>query len=173
MSDWLKNLFSSDDQQPADQHENNLGFQSEIQALKLELDERTQSIQHLQDTINSLQAQLDSRSKELATSHIASLYSDLASPLSQILVQKHLLEEQNKPVQPSDVMQVIGRIVRILENHGLEIFAHPGAVVQFDPSRHASANPAITLSPNQPVTIRLAGISYQGKILFKAIVEPI
>ena len=43
--------------------------------------------------------------------------------------------------------------------------------VVYDPNRHAPLQAGHSMDPGQVVTVRFPGISYRGKILYKAIVE--
>ncbi len=46
-----------------------------------------------------------------------------------------------------------------------------GEQVSFDPNRHTPISAAIQPQAGQAVTIRFAGATYQGKMIYKAIVE--
>ncbi len=91
------------------------------------------------------------------------------APASQILTQADLLEKQGKPVQARDVLAVARRMLRALERYGLAFAGQTGEQVFFDPNQHTPINEAAQPQAGQPVTIRFAGVTYQGKMIYKAI----
>ena len=101
------------------------------------------------------------------------LLADTATPVSQLLTQAHLLEEEGKPVQATDVLAVAKRLVRVLEDHGLTMEGKVGEIVLFNPDRHEPLGAAteVAIAVGQPVTVRFVGTAYRGKLLCRAGVE--
>lgn len=147
-----------------------LQLQKETQALRMELDAREQSITALKQEIERLRLRQDQLVAETVASRLGGLFNDLAGPASQILTQADLLERQDRPVQARDVLSVARRMVRALERYGVSFDGQAGEQVTFDPNRHTPAGGA-ALSSGKVVTVRFAGVLYQGKVIYKAIVE--
>lgn len=181
MKNWLTNLFGSRSSAAdsaaaatataADQAERLLGLQKEAQSLRIELDARDRSLANLKQELERQRARQDQVVLETVTARMEGLLSDLAGPASQILTQADLLENQAKPVQARDVLSVARRMVRAVERHGLTFEGKIGEPEVFDPNRHTPINNSAALQPGQPVTVRFVGASYQGKIIYKAVVE--
>lgn len=155
---------SESSMQPVDTHQ----LQNQVQSLKLELVERDRQIALLKVNAQAQQYQHQSLSQEQTSAHIEALMRDSASAVSQLLTQAYLLEQEKKPIQAKDVLQVARRLIRTLENNGLSIDGLPGLQTTYDLECHMPLSAAESLTPGQPVVIRLAGIRYQGKILLKA-----
>jgi molecular chaperone GrpE (heat shock protein) len=175
MANWLSRIFSprrgESAAQTAARAEDLLRLENEAQALRMELETRNQDIAHLKQEVERLRARQDHLVSEAVTAQLEGLFADLAAPASQILTQAELLENQNKPVQARDVLSVARRLIRAAERRGMQFDGRAGEQVAYDPNRHASLNAEIAPQAGQAVTIRFAGVTYQGKILYKAIVE--
>jgi len=175
MANWLSRIFSprrgESAAQAAARTEDLLRLENEAQALRMELETRDQNIAHLKQEVERLRNRQDHLVSEAVTSQFEGLFADLAAPASQILTQAELLENQNKPVQTRDVLSVARRLIRAAERRGMQFDGRAGEQAAYDPNRHAPLNAEIALQVGQTVTIRFAGVTYQGKILHKAIVE--
>lgn len=170
--DWIRNIFHREPAtQPDHSGEDPLAQQSEAQRLRLDLHARDERIAELEQEVERLQARQDSRVAEAADVQIADLLSDLAGPASQILTQTNLLEVQEAPVQARDVLAVAKRVVRAVERHGAVFEGKIGEQISFDPNRHTPMSASSHPGAGQPVTVRFVGVTYQGKILYKAVVE--
>ena len=173
MKNWLSHLFSphppDGTAQPA--APDALILQSELQSLRLELEDRDKTIADLKQQIERQRARQAEMVEETVSARLESLFADVAAPASQILTQADLLENQGKALQASDVLAVARRIVRALERHGLAFDSQPGQLSTYDPNRHTPLAAGRTPQPGEPVTIRFAGVAYQGKTVYKAVVE--
>jgi molecular chaperone GrpE (heat shock protein) len=148
-----------------------LALQKEVQALRIEIETREDNIANLKQEIERLRLRQDQLITETVAARLSGLFNDVAAPSSQILTQADLLERQGKPVQARDVLAVARRMVRALERYGVAFVGQVGEQVPFDPNLQTLINGAALPQPGQPVTVRFAGVTYQGKILYKAIVE--
>jgi molecular chaperone GrpE (heat shock protein) len=146
-------------------------LESQVQALRLELSTREESIERLKAEIEHLRARLDSLAGERSAMWMESLMSELAAPTAQIITQADLLENQGKPVQAHDILAVARRIVRVIERRGLVLEGLPGEQASFDPAIHQPLSAGVNPQPGQPVTIRFAGVRYGSKMLLKAMVD--
>ncbi len=155
----------------AGQPDDLLGLQKEAQALRMDLESSRQSIASLKQEIERLRLRQEQVIAETVDSRLSGLFGELAGPASQILTQADLLENQGKPVQARDVLSVARRMLRALERHGFAFAGQVGEQVAFDPNRHTPMNQAVQPQAGQPVTVRFAGVTYQGKTIYKAIIE--
>jgi molecular chaperone GrpE (heat shock protein) len=142
-----------------------LALEGELQSLRLELAEQKRANEKLR---LELERQRGGESARLASAQIEKLFSEVATPVSQLLTQAHLLKVEGRPVQINDVLAVVARLVRTLESQGLTVEGSIGESVPFDPNRHEALSVEEEISPGQAAVIRLVGLSYQGRLLRKA-----
>lgn len=184
MKNWFSNLLkpargpaaAGDPVSPAqasrmDQTADLLALQKEAQALRMDLENREQSIANMKQEIERMRLRQDQMIAETVETRLSGLFGDLAGPASQILTQADLLEKQAKPVQARDVLAVARRMLRALERYGLAFAGQTGEQVFFDPNQHTPINEAAQPKAGQMVTIRFVGVTYQGKTIYKALVE--
>lgn len=160
---WIADLFA---RRPAASSEN------EVQALRLELAERDRLISQLKADLERQRREADTRGAASVQAQVEQVFTDAAAPAAQLLTQAYLLEAENRPVQARDVLAVAKRLIGALESSGLGFEGHPGERAKFDPDRHELLNSGSTLRPGQPATVRFAGVTFRGKLLRKAGVEP-
>jgi molecular chaperone GrpE (heat shock protein) len=175
MRNLLANLFtprSKTNAQPrAAELEHLLTLENELQSLRIDLEGREQHITSLQQEIERMRARQDQMQDDVTTSRLEALFSDLASPASQILTQAHLVEQQGKPVQAADVLAVARRFIRALERHGVNFEGQISEQVAYDPNRHTLMQQASATRPGEMVKIQFSGVVYRSKMIYKAIVE--
>ncbi len=173
MLKWLRSIFNPNPPQPAAAVDETglLDLQRENQSLRLSLKEKEESLQRLKGEVERLRAGQSQQLNENLTARLAGLFGDVAAPASQLRTQADLLEKQGKPVQARDVLSVAQRLLRALERHGLAFDGQVGAETIFDPNQHTPLQSTGALQPGQPVRIRFSGVTYQGRRLYKAIVE--
>ncbi len=157
-------------QAPLSQAAQSLEERKDSQSLRLEIASQQEQIEHLKQEIERLRYRQERLVEEGASSQFEALLSELAGPVSQLKAQS-ALHEQGKPLQARDVLAVAGRIVRALERQGLVSEGAPGERSSYDPDRHTPLSAGAALQPGQAVIVRFPGISYRGKILYKAVVE--
>jgi molecular chaperone GrpE (heat shock protein) len=142
-----------------------LELEGNLQSLRLELAEQKRTTEKLK---LELERQRGGESARLAAAQVEKLLSDVATPISQLLTQTHLLKVEGRPVQASDVLAIAARLVRALEDHGLTIEGAIGQSVAFDPNHHEPLSIEEELQPGQEVVIRMVGLAYRGKLLRRA-----
>ena len=169
MLSWLKRIFSPSSALPTS--EPTLALQSELQTLRLELAERETAIANLKQELERQRQGETTRIEAARQTEIESLFEQLSSPLSQLLTQTHLVEQQGKTVQPQDILTVTQRLIRTLESTGLAIAVGVGETTPFDPNYHQPLNSNLTISPGTAIVAKMPGLAYQKKILKKALVE--
>ena len=164
---WLKSLLHRKQTQPAEQHD----LQNELQTLRLELTEQSRELDALKASRVRETAAQQERVETEAGARLEQIVQEMASAMAQLSVQNYLLMEQEKPVAWADVMAVAQRIVRTLEQHGMEIAPRPGEAMAFDANRHLPLSAGQAIQPGEMVVIRFPGIWFRGKMLAKAQVE--
>jgi molecular chaperone GrpE (heat shock protein) len=168
MSNWLRNLFSRRlGPQPPDSGQL-LRFEGDIQALRIDLAEREQSISRLKADLERTRAETKSLVAESMRAQTERMMSDLATPAAQLLTQAWLMENEGKPVETRDVMTVARQLVQALEAAGLKPEGTIGTTVAFDPDRHQPLSVEETVKSGDQVVIRLPGMSFGGRTLRKA-----
>jgi molecular chaperone GrpE (heat shock protein) len=172
MLTWLKTLFQSpnppDNLAPPDA----LNYSASLQSLRLELAERDKTITVLKQDLEQQKQKEDSRLETVRQGEIENMLSQLASPISQLLTQTYLVEQEGKEVEAQDILTVTKRLIRTLETQGLTITSSVGEQVSFDPNYHQPLSSTIEISPGTPVTVKMPALAHQQKLLKKALVEP-
>lgn len=164
-------LFSSNQPIANDHGDRLLNLESEIQSLRLTINEREQTIAQLRSELER-QRQNESNNQAIAfQTQQEQVFSELAAPISQLLTQIYLLEIENKPVQAKDAIAIVKRMLRVFTEQGLTQVGNIGEVVNFDPNLHQPLSSAVEINNGQAVKIRVAGLTYQGRVLRAAGVE--
>lgn len=164
---WLEGLFGRKPKKEAMIDERILVLEREVQGLRLELQEREQTLANLKKELEHQRIRENARVNEAVQTQMERLFSDIATPIAQLLTQAHLYEVEGKPIQPKDVFTVVKSLVRLLEDEGLTIEGKVGEKVSFDPNQHEPLSAQISLKPEETVVVRIVGISYRGRVLKK------
>lgn len=167
MLDWLKQFWQKD--RTDDEHR--LALERELQDLRLELAESERKLANLRRELERQRNREGTHIHAAIQREIEQLIGEIASPISQLLTQAYLLEVEGKPVQARDILAVARRLVRTLEDRGLTIVDNIGDTIPFDPDCHQPLSSNLDLAAGTPVAIKIAGVSYRGKIIKKASVE--
>lgn len=176
MINWLKQLFSSSNSQSISNDESFdriLTLETALQQLKLEVKEKQNIINNLQRELKLQQQKESQQLKEQIASEKQNLFNEIASPFSQLITQKYLLEVEAKPVKPQDIFLVIKRLIKVFEKEGLSLIGNVGEITNFEPNYHQSLNSNVNLNIGDKVVIKIVGISYQNQVLKRSIVEKV
>lgn len=136
-----------------------LHLQSEVQALRLELAERDQTIERLMNELSRARA-------DALNGEAERLRAGIATPLVQLATQSQI-----DGVDAASVLAVARSLVRAAEDEGFELIGRVGQVEPYDPTRHEPLGDP-TPSTGEPVVVRFVGLSYGGEMLRAAAVEP-
>jgi molecular chaperone GrpE (heat shock protein) len=169
MLSWLKQLFQPPSIAVAS--ESTLALETELQSLRRELAEREKTIATLKQDLERQRQGEQSRLQAARQTEIETLLDQLSTPLSQLLTQTHLVEQQGKTVQPQDIFTVTNRLIRTLETKGLAISIPVGETMPFDPNRHQPLSSNQDIAAGTPVVVKMPGLAHHQKILKKALVE--
>lgn len=173
MTSWLRRFFHSAPSPETTSQPSDLELQNQLARLRLDLQDRDDEIKRLRGDLTRAQEQMDRRAAVEVQNAITRLMEDLAPFIVQMVLQRHLIEVEQKSLQIADLLAVPIRIQQVLEKYGLETFGILGEQLPFEPSRHIPLSSSNLISPGQPVRLRFIGIAYQGKILRKAGVESV
>ena len=166
MWEWIRSLFGA---KPVDERVVNL--EREAQSLRLDLAEQERLAAQLKEELERLRGSASAHVSEAVQVQVEQLLTDVATPVVQLLTQTHLLEVEDKPVQAKDVLALVKRLVRTLEDNGLTLVGSVGETAPFDPNHHEPLSSSVSLEPRDRVTLRFVGVAYQGRLLRKAGVE--
>ena len=148
-----------------------LDLRSEVQKLKIEIQERDKTLARLKDDLSREREARTTQVAESIRDSMEKLMVNAASPVSQLVTQAHLLESQDKPVQARDVISVSKRLIRVFEDAGMKTEGSIGEIASFDPNYHAPLAGDASIKIGDRVIIRLTGVSFNGRIIRKAGVE--
>ncbi|QPN57001.1 nucleotide exchange factor GrpE [Synechococcus sp. CBW1107] len=150
-----------------------LAAESELQKLRLDLQQAEQRLAQLQADLQRQDHQQHDVLSESLNAHLEELLRPLATPFAQLLTQQHLIEQQGKELSTKDLLATSRRLWEGLAPAGLEAVESIGSVVAFDPDRHQPLSQATSLINGESVRVRIPGITFRGRILKTAAVEDI
>lgn len=149
-----------------------LKLQSALRARDLDLDYAQKANERLQaDIARERTAEQANRAAAVDASLEKSL-AELALPLTQLATQMFLAEGEGKTLNAKDVFAVIKRLIKNAQASGLCLEGNAGEIAAFDQNRHDVIDTDGVVASGTRVKIRMPGVSYRGKIIRKAAVEP-
>lgn len=149
-----------------------LSLQNQVQSLKLELEESNKTIRQLTEVIERSRSQSAASGQEKADARLEALFTTLSGSVSQLLTQAELIDGLGKVIPAQDVLVLVKKIIKGLQENGLTLSGQIGQVVVYNPDLHAPVSNDTPLSPGKDVLIRFVGVNYKGKLLRKALVDP-
>ena len=141
-----------------------LALASEMQRMRLELEEARDEVGRLQEELERRRSQEAARVADAVSGLQRELMAQVAAPAAQLLTQAHLLEVEGRTVSTRDVLAVARRMVRALVDAGLTVEGQAGEAVVFDATRHEPLG-EFCPAPGEAATLRVAGVSFQGERL--------
>jgi molecular chaperone GrpE (heat shock protein) len=165
---WIKSLFVHD----AGEREISK-LKREIQGLRLELEECDRKVKEIKDLFEYKREGSASQITESVQLKMEQLLSELATPIAQIMTQAHLVDVGKESVAAVDVIVLVKRMVRVLEDHGMKLEGQVGDVVPFDPDQHEPLSAEVSIVRGEQVVVRFRGISHKGVLLRKAGIEKV
>ena len=117
-----------------------------------------------------LQEQSKSYTGVTASGAYEKLFRDLASPISQLILQEYLASQNVNSISTRDILVHVETVIEVLKSHGMAVTGQPGDVQSFDPNWH---EPVAVEHPtwHQPVRICIPGIALNNQVLRRALVE--
>lgn len=167
MLDWLQRLVKRLTR-PASVS----ALERELHQLRRALQECEARLQHAQAHLQHTQQTEQARTAAQTDALITAFLNELATPLTQLATQLHLIQQGESTLSPVEVLKTARRILTALEAWGVQLEGQIGATEPYDPTRHLALNAAVSLQAGQPVVVRLCGLSYKGTLIRKLGVEP-
>lgn len=146
-------------------------LESELQAASLELAEKKEELLRTQKDLQRQAAKQESIIESTLSSQIELLIKDAASPVAQLLTQAHLLSVDKREIQAKDFMPIALRLIRCLEDAGMEVEGAIGTSVPFDSSKHQLVGANDEAEEGREVLIRMPAILLKGQILQRMMVQ--
>lgn len=144
--------------------------QNEAQGLRLELEAARKQLEQTQRELEALRFTSQRYSQDQAEDRLEQLFSELATPVAQLAVQR-FLNEKGVELKPRDLLVVSSRMYEALRAAGLGLEGEPGQEVVYSPDHHQPLSLDAQLAVGQTVRIRFPGVSFRGRWLKKALVE--
>jgi molecular chaperone GrpE (heat shock protein) len=144
------------------------GSPSELRRLQLEVAERDRTITTLRGDVDRLTANQLRQINDAIDSRLETVFSDTASVISQLLMQADLIENGATQVPAKDVLRLARRLIRALEDAGIELQGSVGQRMVFDPNLHEALSTDEVIKRGQDVIVRLVGVAYKGRVLRKS-----
>ncbi|WP_168801704.1 nucleotide exchange factor GrpE [Glycomyces buryatensis] len=147
-------------------------LESELQRARLELEDRDLRIARMRSEAAAVRDRVGDEIKRQSRESTERIVGAMAVPLTQFLMQAHLHDSGTAEVKVDDVVEVGRRLMRVLRGAGIDQVGTIGAPEPFDPDRHDPLSTSQTPEPGRPVVVRVVGLSFQGRVLRKAGIEP-
>lgn len=161
---WNKLLRSPEGANPQDA----LTYESRIRGLELTIAEQRSEIENLRNEIRRTANGEHGKLSAHVDAHFAGVIDFIASPLTQLLTQIHLVEDKGVDIPVAEVFAVIKRLLRSLEKQGVQFFGSIGTEAAFDPSLHEPLSNSDLYSTGRAVLVKAPGIRAKQKMIRKA-----
>lgn len=168
MWNWIKSLFTQDVVEGEAEK-----LKREIQGLRLEMEERDQLIGKLKDRLEYQRKGSEMQVSESVQVKIERLLENIATPVTQLMTQAHLIDMDKQSVGAKDVIILVKRMVRVLEDHGMKVEGKVGDIVPFDPDQHEPLSAEVSPKLGEQVVVRIMGVSFKGRLLRKVGIEKV
>lgn len=166
---WLRSLTSSaSPEADSGPDERVAELEARVRALELELSEAQATLERVRTEASGAREEAVREGDERVEREVRELLATLAPAVTQLNTQGYLLEREGRPVRTQDVLQVVGRLIRALEDAGLRVHDDVGERVTFDPTHHEPLSATERLAPGDTALVRFAGIDHGGRTLRKA-----
>ena len=162
LNNFLRNKKSSE------LDEQHLVSQSNIQSLRLELEETQQELAETQMELERQRNKNRSMVKERTAFEMENFLHTISGPISQLSTLLYISEKGGKTVETIDLMRVIKHLLNLLQDYGLEITGEMGQKTTYDPDLHIIIGNQASIVAEDPVIIQFTGFRYQGQLIRKA-----
>ena len=149
-------------------NEQHLVSQSNVQSLRLELEETQQELAETRLELERQRNINQSMAKESTAFEMENFLRTISGPISQFNTQLHILQKGKIPIETRDVMRVIKHLLNLLQDYGLEITGDLGQKTTYNPDLHLILSNQASIAPGDPVVIQFSGFIYQGQLIRKA-----
>jgi hypothetical protein len=138
-----------------------LRLESELQRARLETGRLAELAGRLESELARVRAGAGDDARSHADDEVRRLVASIGTPLVQLVTQHHLHRTGTAQVPAGDVLDVAMRLVGTLREAGVDTVRH-------DPLSTAAAPVA-----GQPVLVRMAGLTYRGRVVRKAGIDTV
>lgn len=147
-----------------------LRLERALAELRLELGERDRSLARLRGEVAKARGRAGDLAGERAQADVERLVAAIGAPLVQLVAMDQLRKTGTAELTAADVLEVGMRLVRMLGLEGVQT-GGVGETQAFDPDRHDPLSMTGIPKVGEPIVVRVAALTYQGKVLRKAGVE--
>ncbi|TDD87949.1 hypothetical protein E1293_06935 [Actinomadura darangshiensis] len=152
--------------------EETLRLRRELREARLELAERDRSVERLRADLTRAREGAEEGARQRTRADVERLVTTIGAPLVQLSTQARLHRSGSAQVRTDDVVEVGARLLRLLRDAGVDTVGEPGTARPFDPDRHEPLSAEAAPAPGEPVLVRVIGLSFDGRVVRKAGVEP-
>ena len=128
-------------------------------------------VRRLKAEIERLKFEQKTLEETITRTNYGKLFSEAASPISQLILQVHLARDENNSLRSADILVHVKRLITVLEENGMTILGQPGEIQRFDPNQHQPLNAAFSPALDAPVRVRFPGVAHAGVVLRKTAVD--
>lgn len=107
---------------------------------------------------------------EITADPLEKLITEAASPLSQLVLQDHIVQKPNNSLTASDVLVNVRRLMAVFDTYGISPIGQTGETTIFNSTFHESMMDDFNPRKGQLVRIQFPGIAYKSTIVRKAAV---
>lgn len=147
--------------------------QEELLEARRRLAEKGLELQEAGAALAALRSRLENMEREARVKEekpLDALLENLAAPLSQLRMQRHVLDS-GSDISGRSVMALAVQVVGFVEKAGLEPVGNTGEEIPYDPLIAEPLSRDAFPTNGEAVIVRFVGYRYQGKVLRKALVE--
>ena len=168
---FLKELFASA-RKLRDAEARILEFESALQSAKLDLEEKDEQIDRLQQELKRSSQKQESTIRGVVSNQMEQLFQEASAPVAQLATQAHLINAEGRALMGKDVVPVAMRLVRCLETAGLRLEGVIGSEENFNSERHDLTSLNDEVNEGSPVVVRMPAVIFGEQVLRKMAVLP-
>lgn len=131
-------------------------------------DDNAELVIRLKGELERLKSNQKDKEAQILRAALEKLFSEASSPLSQLILQLHIIEHESSSLTSADIAPHVKRLVDTFRQNGLTVLGEPNQIQPFDPNKHESIQQDFAPTPNTAVKICFPGIGFQDLVLRKA-----
>ncbi|GEM_PF-6185969 len=147
-----------------------LALQSEVVGNQLTIAELKNELSNQQALLADAEKSRHAIVNQTVDTKLQKLFSELASPLSQLALLQSLFVE-GKEVKTANIFKLVAAIESSLTDNGLSKLHEVNEICPFDTTIMDSIKSGITFAPGEKIRVRLPGYSLKGNYLCKSLVD--
>lgn len=149
-----------------------LRLERQLREARLEMAQRDRSIERLRAEVGRVRDAAGEDARERGQANVERLVVVIGAPLVQFMTQAHLHRTGTHEVRVGDVLDVATRLVRSLREVGVDMVGNVDEAEPYDPDRHDPLSTLAAPMAGEAIVVRMVGLSYHGRVVRKAGVEP-